>query len=84
MEEKQKDCRLYIDSIGDILATHMSYMDVYMVIIFVNVLFNFPVCSLFEKEYCVNHGNAIKVLQTLREEKPNLGSILQVRIQPHE
>jgi actin cytoskeleton-regulatory complex protein PAN1 len=31
LEQRQKDCRLYIDSIGDILASHMSNMGVYMV-----------------------------------------------------
>ncbi|KAJ7041981.1 hypothetical protein C8F04DRAFT_1077868 [Mycena alexandri] len=30
LEERQKDCRLYIDRIGDILQNHMSNMAVYM------------------------------------------------------
>ncbi|QRW00930.1 actin cytoskeleton-regulatory complex protein pan1 [Ceratobasidium sp. AG-Ba] len=30
LEERQKDCRLYIDQIGDILDAHMSGMAVYM------------------------------------------------------
>ncbi|KAG8679028.1 hypothetical protein FRC08_017280, partial [Ceratobasidium sp. 394] len=30
LEERQKDCRLYIDQIGDILDAHMSGMTVYM------------------------------------------------------
>jgi hypothetical protein len=32
------------------------------------------------KQYCVNHGTAIKVLQGLRERKPDLASLLQVRL----
>lgn len=31
LEERQKDCRLYIDKIGDILKTNMAHMGVYMV-----------------------------------------------------
>lgn len=31
LEERQKECRLYIDRIGDILKVHMSSMGVYMV-----------------------------------------------------
>lgn len=30
LEERQKDCRLYIDQIGDIVQSHMSNMAVYM------------------------------------------------------
>ncbi|EGO21969.1 hypothetical protein SERLADRAFT_417338 [Serpula lacrymans var. lacrymans S7.9] len=30
LEERQKDCRLYVDQIGDILHKHMSNMDVYL------------------------------------------------------
>lgn len=35
LEERQKDCRLYIDRIGDILQNDMSNMAVYMVGLFV-------------------------------------------------
>lgn len=59
LEERQKECRLYIDRIGDVLLNHMSNMAVYM-------------------EYCVNQSNAIKILQSLRESKPELASHLQV------
>ena len=31
LEERQKDCRLYIDRIGDILQSHMVNMSVYTV-----------------------------------------------------
>ena len=31
LEEKQKECRLYIDTIGDLLQRHMANMDVYTV-----------------------------------------------------
>jgi actin cytoskeleton-regulatory complex protein PAN1 len=31
LEERQKDCRLYIDQIGDILRNNMSNMTIYMV-----------------------------------------------------
>ena len=61
LEERQKDCRLYIDRIGDIVQSHMSNMAVYM-------------------EYCVNQSNAIKVLQSLRDSKPELAGHLQVRL----
>ncbi|KAK0474009.1 Dbl homology domain-containing protein [Armillaria novae-zelandiae] len=58
LEERQKDCRLYIDKIGDVLRSHMSNMAVYM-------------------EYCVNQSNAIKVLQSLRDSRPDLAARLQ-------
>ena len=35
LEERQRDCRLYIDHIGDLLATHMPKMRVYLVCGFV-------------------------------------------------
>jgi hypothetical protein len=31
LEERQKDCRLYVDRIGDILFNHLPNMGVYMV-----------------------------------------------------
>lgn len=31
LEERQKDCRLYIDKIGDILLKHIPSMSVYLV-----------------------------------------------------
>ena len=31
LEERQKECRLYIDKIGDILNTNMANLSVYMV-----------------------------------------------------
>lgn len=31
LEERQKDCRLYIDRIGDIILEHMPNMGVYLV-----------------------------------------------------
>ena len=31
LEERQKDCRLYIDKIGDILLSHIPNMSIYMV-----------------------------------------------------
>ncbi|KAF7323342.1 hypothetical protein HMN09_00115100 [Mycena chlorophos] len=58
LEQRQKECRLYVDRIGDILQTHMVNMAVYM-------------------EYCVNQGNAIKVLKSLRDSNPELASHLQ-------
>ncbi len=59
LEERQKDCRLYVDHIGDVIQSHMSNMAVYM-------------------EYCVNQSNAIKVLQALRDSRPDLAAHLQV------
>ncbi|KAF7298359.1 Actin cytoskeleton-regulatory complex protein [Mycena kentingensis (nom. inval.)] len=58
LEQRQKECRLYVDRIGDILQSHMSSMAVYM-------------------EYCVNQGNAIKVLKSLRDSNPELAAHLQ-------
>jgi len=58
LEDRQRDCRLYVDRIGDLLERHISQMGVYM-------------------QYCVNHANAIQVLQTLRNQKPELASLLQ-------
>ena len=31
LEERQRDCRLYIDNIGDVLMSNVSNMGVYMV-----------------------------------------------------
>lgn len=31
LEERQKECRLFIDRIGDILHGHMSHMALYLV-----------------------------------------------------
>jgi actin cytoskeleton-regulatory complex protein PAN1 len=59
LEDRQKECRLYVDRIGDILKDYMSQMEVYM-------------------EYCVNQGTATKVLQSLRDSKPELAAHLQV------
>ncbi|KAJ3879158.1 hypothetical protein F5051DRAFT_403673 [Lentinula edodes] len=58
LEERQKDCRLYIDRIGDIIENYMSSMGVYM-------------------EYCVNQGNAIKVLQDIRDSNSEVALQLQ-------
>ncbi|KAI0085934.1 hypothetical protein BDY19DRAFT_963763 [Irpex rosettiformis] len=58
LEERQRESRLYIDSIGDILKLNISHMGVYL-------------------EYCVNHGTAIRLLQSLRESNPELASTLQ-------
>ncbi|KAJ4490290.1 hypothetical protein J3R30DRAFT_3278216 [Lentinula aciculospora] len=58
LEERQKECRLYIDRIGDIIQSYMSSMGVYM-------------------EYCVNQGNAIKVLQNIRDSNSEVALQLQ-------
>ncbi|KAI0689841.1 hypothetical protein BC835DRAFT_1407733 [Cytidiella melzeri] len=64
LEERQRESRLYIDSIGDILKLNISNMGVYL-------------------EYCVNHGTAIKLLQSLRESTPELSStLLRLREDP--
>lgn len=56
-------------------------MDVYTV--------NFPFlsCSPFRlglsnflQDYCVNHGNAIKILQAIRQKRPEVAAHLQVII----
>lgn len=58
LEERQKDCRLYIDSIGDLLETYMNSMAVY-------------------SDYCINQSNAINVLQSIRDKRPEVASHLQ-------
>ncbi|KAL5528859.1 hypothetical protein ACEPAG_4833 [Sanghuangporus baumii] len=58
LEERQKECRLYIDRIGDLLALHMGSMSVYA-------------------DYCVNQGNATKILQSIRDSRPDVASHLQ-------
>ncbi|THH02546.1 hypothetical protein EW145_g6732 [Phellinidium pouzarii] len=58
LEERQKECRLYIDNIGDLLDRHMVSMGVYA-------------------DYCVNQANAIKVLQSIRESRPEVSAHLQ-------
>lgn len=58
LEERQKDCRLYIDHIGDVLETHIPNMHLYL-------------------SYCVNQFNAAKVLQTMRDNNPDLATQLQ-------
>ncbi|KAI0312324.1 hypothetical protein OF83DRAFT_1146615 [Amylostereum chailletii] len=58
LEERQRDCRLYIDRIGDLLDSNLQNMKIY-------------------REYCTNQGNAIKVLQSLRESQPDLALHLQ-------
>lgn len=32
----------------------------------------------FLKDYCVNHGNAIKILQAIRQKRPEVAAHLQV------
>ena len=80
LEQRQKECRLYVDRIGDILDTHMSNMAAYMVrsahVVRRQILTGM-------QEYCVNQSNAIKVLQTLREGNPQLAEHLQVSSSPH-
>ncbi|KAI0027714.1 hypothetical protein K488DRAFT_60641, partial [Vararia minispora EC-137] len=58
LEDRQRDCRLYVDHIGDILDQNIRNMSIY-------------------REYCVNQANAAKVLQSLRETKPELAAHLQ-------
>ena len=41
LEERQKECRLYIDRIGDILKNNMAHMNVYMVRCLLTSLFSF-------------------------------------------
>ena len=76
LEERQKECRLYVDHIGDILKSNIANMGVYLVgeILFVSTL----KFSQVLQEYCVNQGYAIKVLQSLRQSNTELASRLQV------
>ncbi|KAH7911883.1 hypothetical protein BJ138DRAFT_1062162 [Hygrophoropsis aurantiaca] len=58
LEERQKDCRLYIDHIGDLLEKHIPNMTVYLA-------------------YCVNQTNGGRVLQSMRDLKPDVATQLQ-------
>ena len=50
------------------LCLHSAKADVKLWQLFIHV-----------QEYCVNHGTAIKILQTLRDERPELAAHLQVQ-----
>ena len=78
LEERQKDCRLYVDRIGDILFNHLPNMGVYMVRHFER--FGPSQLTETDQEYCVNQGTAIKVLQSLRDSNPELAQHLQVSL----
>ncbi|KAG1741756.1 Rho family DH domain-containing guanine nucleotide exchange factor [Suillus paluster] len=74
LEERQKDCRLYIDHIGDVLETHIPNMHLYLVcgcLVCVTLVFTFL------ESYCVNQFNAAKVLQSMRDSDPDLAAQLQ-------
>ncbi|KAF8652812.1 hypothetical protein AX16_004163 [Volvariella volvacea WC 439] len=58
LQGRQKECRLYIDQIGDILDEHMREMEAYNI-------------------YCVNQGNAIRVLKSMRDSNHELGAHLR-------
>jgi hypothetical protein len=78
LEERQKECRLYVDHIGDILQNHVSNIGVYVV----NILRTSPIYGWWAnilQEYCANQSNAIKVLKSLRDSNAELASHLQVR-----
>lgn len=78
LEERQKECRLYVDRIGDILLSHIPNMGVYMVCRFSMdyLLIYIPIFLL--QEYCVNQSTAIQVLKSLRDSNPELASHLKV------
>lgn len=61
LEERQRESRLYVDSIGDIVARHIDGLDIY-------------------RGYCVNQSNAARTLADLKASKPDLRSILDVRL----
>ncbi|KAI6004656.1 Dbl homology domain-containing protein [Pisolithus albus] len=63
LEERQRECRLYIDHVGDLLETPASYASVSG--------------AWYYKDYCVNQANAGKVLQSLRDANPELSTQLQ-------
>ena len=74
LEVRQKECRLYIDNIGDLLENHIGEMGGYMVACigrdWVSLL------TLLQ-QYCVNQSNAIKILQSIREANSELAAKLQ-------
>ena len=81
LEERQKDCRLYIDRIGDILLTHIPSMAVYTVRpngSLIEDSLKFLFCLL--QEYCVNQTTANKVLQSLKQTNPALVEHLNVSL----
>ena len=65
-----------MDTIGDILRHHIPNMGIYLVqFLFQSVAFRYLFC---EQEYCVNEGTAIRLLQTLRTQDPELSAHLNV------
>ena len=71
---RQKECRLYIDDIGDLLESHIGYMGVYMV---ASIGYDWLSLLTLLQQYCVNQSNAIKILQSLREAHSELAAKLQ-------
>ncbi|KAG0701413.1 Dbl homology domain-containing protein [Suillus ampliporus] len=61
LEERQKDCRLYIDHIGDSGFWRRTFL----------------ICTFIWYSYCVNQSNAAKVLHSMRESDPDLSTQLQ-------
>ena len=50
LEERQKECRLYMDTVGDILRHHIPNMGVYLV--------PFPLCRIISSSHSVDRNIA--------------------------
>ena len=69
-----------MDTIGDILRQHIPNMGMYLVpFLSPRVDLRF-LCD--GQEYCVNEGTAIRLLQTLRMQNPELNAQLNVKSSP--
>ena len=69
-----------MDTIGDILRQHIPNMGMYLVPFFSSRVALRFLCD--GQEYCVNEGTAIKLLQTLRTQNPELNAHLNVESSP--
>jgi hypothetical protein len=75
LEDRQKACRLYIDRISDILSAQLPNVFIYKASSTLAVFISANPCI---KEYCMQQGQAISRLQTLRDQDPKLATYLQV------
>jgi actin cytoskeleton-regulatory complex protein PAN1 len=83
LEERQRDSRLYIDTIGDILQAHAPNFYIYSVQFRHTIIFFHELTCVFFQDYCVGQGPATKLLQSLRTAKPDLDAQLTVRDDAH-
>jgi hypothetical protein len=79
LEDRQKACRLYIDRISDILSVQLPNVVIYKVRSFGTAVSG-KHADLVSQEYCLNQGQAISRLQSLREQDSKVAQHLQVSL----